>query len=264
MAKQKPSPTLEQNPYVGELLDVLKKHNSPGAEDLRAMLGNAAKIEAQLAAAIVELAAMRRELAAIREDNHPLRKVLTNTVNALQEQIRTLREQLDTLKAAIIEGCKNALTAFKERGAAALDNLAKFFKVRPALEQLAGTLEQAEQRNARAIVKIETISAEYHKAGLHLRNMGRAIAGKDPLPDPKPAGKAAAAISAPFKAVRACVTAARYRTQEALTNLDKLEKAAVRPAPIKAQYDMAAKEAAAHNNARNAPDRTKPVPAAEL
>ena len=121
MAKQATTPPIEQNPYVKELLDVLKKHNQPGAEDLKAMIANAAKIEAQLAAALAEMAAMRRELAAIREDNHPLRKVTQNAVSAAQEHIKTLHEQLEKLKAAIIEGCKNALVAFKERGAAAIN-----------------------------------------------------------------------------------------------------------------------------------------------
>jgi chromosome segregation ATPase len=211
MAKQKQSPPLSQNKDVKALLAVLDAHKSPGAADLRAMLGNVARMEVQLAAAVSEMAAMRRELAAIREENHPLRKVLQNAINALQEQIRALREQIDTLKTAIIEGCQNALTAFKERGAAALDGVARFFKLRPALEKMAGTLEQAEQRNARAVERIEAISAEYHKAGQHLRNIRRAIAGKDPLPDPKPVGKAAAAISAPFKAACACIAAVWYR-----------------------------------------------------
>jgi chromosome segregation ATPase len=264
MAKRKTTPPLERNPYVKELLDVLKKHNPPGAEDLKAMLGNAAKIEAQLAAALVEMAAMRRELAAIREENHPMRKVLQNTINALREQIQALREQLETLKAAIIEGCKNALAAFKERGAAALNGIAKFFKVRPVLEKMAGTLEQAEQRNTRAVAKIEAISAEYHKAGRHLKNLGRAIAGKDPLPDPKPVGKAAKAVEAPFKAACACIAAAWYQVQGALENLSKLEKAAEKPPPVKEQFDKAAKQAAAHNAARSAPGKAKPAPAHEM
>jgi hypothetical protein len=190
--------------------------------------------------------------------------VLQNSIIALQAQILKLREQLDALKTAIIQGCKDALAAFKEKGAVALDGVARFLRLRPALEKMAGTFERAEQRNARAIGKIEAVSAEYHKAGLHLRNMGRAIAGKEPIPDPKPVGKAAAAISAPFKAACACVAAAWVQAQGALENLDKLEKASDRPEPIKAQFDAAAKQAAAHNNARNTPDRAKPAPAAEL
>jgi len=262
MAKRKATPPLEQNPYVKELLALLKKHKSPGRAELLAMLANAARIEQQLAEALLELAAMRRELIIIREENHPFRTALQNTINALQERIEALREQLETLKAAIIEGCKNALAAFKERGAEALDGIAKFFKLRPALEKLSEACEKSEQDNNRAIDKIETISAEYHKAGQALRNIGRAAMGKEPLTEAKAVGKVAKAVEAPFKAVRACSRAAWVQAQGALENLAKLEKTADRPKPIKEQYDTAAKQAAAHN-ALNTQDRAKPAPAHE-
>lgn len=263
MAKPKATPPLEQNPYVKELLDVLKKHNSPGAEDLQAMIANAAKIEQQLNAALAEMAAMRRELAAIREDNHPMRNTMQNAINAVQEQIRVLREQLETLKQNIIEGCKNALAAFKERGAAALDGIVKFFKVKPALEAIARSCDQAAKDNAQSINKIERISREYHKAGQHLKNIGRAMTGKELITSMKPVGKVAKTAEAPIKAVRACNLAMRNAARSAVKSLSRLEKAAYRPKPIKEQLDAAAKQAAAHN-ARNMPEKTKTARAAEL
>lgn len=263
MAKPKATPPLEQNPYVKELLDVLKKHNSPGAEDLQAMLASAAKIEQQLNAALVEMAAMRRELAVIREDNHPMRSAMQNAINAAQEQIRILREQLETLKQNIIEGCKNALAAFKERGAAALNGIAKFFKVKPALEAIAKSCDQAAKDNAQSINKIERISREYHKAGQHLKNIGRAMTGKELITSMKPVGNVAKTAEAPIKAVRACNLAMRNAARSAVKSLSRLEKAADRPKPIKEQLDAATKQAAAHN-ARNMPEKTKNARAAEL
>jgi len=263
MAKQKTTPPLEQNPYVKELLDVLKKHNSPGVEDLQGMIANAAKIEQQLDAALAEMAVMRRELAAIREDNHPMRNAVQNAINAMQEQIRALREQLETLKQNIIDGCKNALAAFKERGAAALNNVAKFFKVKPALEAIAKSCDQAAKDNAQSINKIERISKEYHKAGQHLKNIGRAITGKELITSMKPVGKVAKTVETPIKAVRACNLVMRNAARNAVKSLSRLEKAADRPKPIKEQLDTAAKQAAAHN-ARNMPEKTKTAPAAEL
>ena len=258
MAKTKTTPPLEENPYVKELLDVLKKHNPPGAADLTAMLGNAAKIEQQLAAAVEEMAAMRRELAAIREESNPMRKVLQNAINGMQEQIRALSEQLETLKASIIEGCKSALTAFKERGAAALNGIAKFFNVKPALEAIAKSCDQAAKDNTKTINTVERISKEYHKAGRHLRNVGRAMTGRKLIPSAKPVGKVAAAVEAPLKAARACNLAMRNAARAALKNLSQLEKAADRKPRIEEQYKKAAGEAARHNAARDT--HTKPAP----
>ena len=257
------TPPLEHNPYVKELLDILKKHNSPDAEHLRNMIADAAKIEKQLAAAVAEVAVMRRELAAIREDNHPMKKPLQNTVNAMQEQTRTLRDQLEKLKTAIVEGCKNALTAFKERGAEALNGIATFFKVKPALEAIAKSCDLAAKENTKSISKIERISKEYHKTGQHFKNIGRAITGKEMITAAKPVGKIAKTAEAPIKAARACNLAMRNAARNAVKGLSRLEKAADRPKPIKEQLDTAAKQAAAHN-ARNTPKKAKTAPAVEL
>jgi cob(I)alamin adenosyltransferase len=263
MAQKKTNTPLEQNPYVKELLDVLKKHNSPGAEELRGMIANTVKIEQQLAAAVEELTAMRRELAAIREDNNPMRNILQSAINAMQEQIRALSRQLETLKTNIIEGCKNTLAAFKERGAAALNDMAKFFKVKPALEAIAKICDDGIKDNTKTINKIERISREYHKAGRHIKNIGRAVMGKELITSAKPVGKVAKAVEAPVKAARACNRAMRDAARKAARSLTRLEKAAERPKPIQEQLNAAAKQAAAHN-ARNAQGRAKEAPAAEL
>jgi len=258
----KPDPIAE-NSIVIELLDVLKKHNAPASEDLKGMIENTAKIEQQLATAIAELAAMRRELAAIREDNHPMRKVLQNAIIGVQDRILALRQQLETMKAAIVDGCENVLKAFKERGAAALNGLTQFFKVRPALEAIAKSCDQAAKENTQTISKIERISREYHKTGQHLRNIGRAMTGKELITSMKPVGKVAKAAEAPMKAARACNLAMRDAARDALKSLSRLEKSIDRPKLIKEQLNTAAKQAAAYN-ARNAPDKTKTTPAVEL
>ena len=264
MAKQTTAtPPIEQNPYVKELLDVLQKHNAPGAEELMGMIANTAKIEQQLAAAVAEMTAMRHELAAIREENHPMRNALQNAVTAIQEQIRALREQFETLKANIADGCKNALAAFRERGAAALDGTAKFFKVKPALEAIAKSCDEAAKENTKSINKIEAVSKEYHQAGQHIKNIGRAMTGKDLLTSAKPVGKLAKTVQAPLKAARTCNTAMGNAARNAVKNLSRLEKPADRPKPIKEQLDAAAKKAAAHN-ARSTTEKTKTAPGVEL
>jgi hypothetical protein len=264
MGKPKQSAPLAENEHVKELLAILDAHKSPGAADLRVMLRSAARMEEQFAAAVSELAAVRRELNAIREENHPMRKVLQSAVAAMQTHVSKLREQIDTLKEDIIEGCKNTLAAFKERGAAALDGIAKFFKVKPALEAIAKSCDLAAKDNAKRIDTIERVSREYHKAGRHLRNIGRAFAGKELIAAAKRPGRAARAAEAPLKAVRACNLAMRDAARDAAKSLSRLEKAADKLPPVREQFGAAAKKAAAHNNAKNARDRTKPAPAAEL
>lgn len=261
MAKQKETQKtrLEENPYVEELLDVLKKHNPPGADDLKKVIACTTKIEQQLAAAVKEMEAMQRELAAIR--NSPMKTTLQNAISAMQEQIKVLREQLGAMRTAIIDGCKHALESFKERGASALNNIAKFFKLKPALESIAKTCDQGAKDNTKSIEKIERISKEYHKTGKHLKNIGRAVMGKELIKSAKPVGKVAKAIEAPIKVARACNLAMRDAARSAVKSLSQLEKSAPRPKPIEERLNEAAKQAEAHN-ARNTPEQSKTKTAA--
>ena len=131
----------------------------------------------QLDVAIGELAAMCHELS--EAQNHPIKNAMQKTLVVMQSQVLDMHDKLSELEQGIVDGCKNAVAAFKEQGISALDNIARFFKVRPMLEAIRSGLDGSIQYDNRAIAKIEAISAEYHEAGRHLKNMGRAMLGKE-------------------------------------------------------------------------------------
>lgn len=151
----------------------------------------------------------------------------------MQDRVLTLRERLDALKDSIIEGCKNLLTAFKEKGVQALPNAARFFKLRPALESMRDGLSERIKADDRAIAKIEAVSAEYHEAERHLKNAGRALVGKAAVAEAKAPDRLAKAVSAPFRAERASLLSARKSVDNALGRLASLEKSAQRRPSIK-------------------------------
>ena len=142
------------------------------------------------------------------------------------------------IRDSIISGCKQALTDFKERGTAALDDLARFFHLKQGLLSMQKATESAIQLDSQAIKKIETVSAEYHEAGRHLKNAGRALMGKEAVQEAKPMGKLAKTIAAPYKADRACHLAMRNTIQKALSGLERLEQAAQKPSILKTMREQ--------------------------
>lgn len=149
----------------------------------------------------------------------------------MQGQILDLRDKLAELKQNVIDGCKNAVAAFKEKGIAALDNVARFFKVRPILESMRDMLTKDIQYDDKAIAKIEAISTEYHQAGRHLKNMGRAMLGKGAIQEAKQPGKLAAVISAPFRAERFHFASMKDHVEKSLNTLARLEERAAEKKP---------------------------------
>lgn len=226
MAKSKTAAPILENEHVKELLAILRENKAPSTQDFLAVLNQIGAMERQLDAAVKELAAMRQELKTAQEQNHPVKTALQKAVIAMQGQVLDLRDKLSELKKTVIEGCKNAVTEFKEKGVATLDNIAHFFKVRPILEAMRDNLTKNIQYDDKAIARIEAISTEYHQAGRHLKNMGRAILGKEATQEIKPPGKLAAVISAPFRAKRSHFSAMKKSVEAAIGNLFRLEERA--------------------------------------
>jgi len=225
--KEAPAETpIVENEYVKELLALLKENQSPAGKELLEAIGHVSEMEKQLASAVNELKAMRQELQGLQKQK---------SVKALEANVATLRERLAELKGAVIEGCKNTLAAVKERGIGALDSAARFFHVKPGLESLRNTINDGIKADEKAISRIEAVSAEYHEAGRHLKNIGRALMGKEAVQEAKAVGKLAKTVQAPYRAERACYLAARNSLDKAVASLDRLEKAAEKqPSILKA------------------------------
>lgn len=232
MAKTKTTiESILENEHIKELLAVLRENNSPSTKDFFAVLNQVGAMEKQLDAAVKELAAMRQELRTAQEQNHPVKTALQKAVIVMQGQVLDLRDKLAELKQSVIDGCKNAIAAFKETGISALDNVARFFKVRPILESMRDMLTKDIQYDDKAIAKIEAISTEYHQAGRHLRNMGRVMLGREAAQEVKQPGKLAAVISAPFRAERFHFSHIKSHIEKSLNTLAQLEERAVEKKP---------------------------------
>lgn len=222
------SPPLSSNEHVNELLDVMRE-NSVDTGELLAVLRYVGMVERQLDTAVNELQAIRREMADMREtQNHPVRTAMQNAVAAMEEKIAVMRERLEAVKAGIIDGAKNAVAAFKEKGITALHSVASFFNVKGSLQSLRNSLNAGIKEDERAIAAIEAVSAKYHEAGRRVKNMGRALTNQELVQDAKPTGKLAKTLEAPFKREKECLTSAVNDVNAAIRGMERLEAAAAR------------------------------------
>jgi hypothetical protein len=212
------------NQHVKELLALMQSNNAPSMRDFVTMLNQVTAMERQLNNATRELAAMQKQLDEARAVNHPALDAMDKAVVRTQNFVQDLRDKLTAIKESIIDGCKNALDAVKEKGISALNNIMDFFKVKPMLEAVRNDLNKAIAIDTKAINKIETISNNYHEAGKHLRNVGRALLGKEAIQEAKPVGKIAKAFIAPYKADRACCEGIKKSVEAALGCVSRLEQ----------------------------------------
>jgi len=213
-----------ENEHVKEFLSILRDEGRD-AKDFISLLGHVTAMENQLTKAVDELISMRRELAGMREEqDHPVRTALEKAARSLEATINETRKRLNEIKEKIVEGCKAAVAGFKEKGAAALNGLAKFFGIKPMFENLHENLQSDIKRDQAIIVKIEAIGTKYHTAGMYLRNAGRTLRGKEALTAIKPNGKLAKLAAAPFRTEMKCLQNALRDSEKAIAALDRLER----------------------------------------
>jgi regulator of replication initiation timing len=257
-SKTTTAPILE-NEHVKELLAIMEANNVPTMKDLLAVLNQVGAMERQLDAAVKELAAIRRELNEAREQAHPVKAALQHVAETLEKNVTVLRERLDMVKKTVIEGCKNAVADFREKGISALDNVIRFFKIKPILESMRDDLSKSIRFSEATISNIEYVSTEYHEAGLHIKNMVRAMAGKEAIQEAKSVGKLAKALEAPFKAEHSCLVSMKKTVEATIGNLTRLEERAVERKPSIQKTMQSLNEQIAQEK-KDAPTAERPRP----
>jgi len=170
------SQPIAENEQVKELLALLKDNNTPGYEEFAKLIEHVTGMEQRLSEATKELKAVRQEMQGLQ--NHSLKDALQKSCKAMETNISVMRHRLSELKGQMINGCRNILADFRERGTVALNGITQFLHVRPVLESIQSAAEKSMQASNRAVARIDAFSTEYHEMGRHLKNMGRAIQGK--------------------------------------------------------------------------------------
>jgi len=128
-----------ENPHVKEILAIMEENQLSNLGDMVDILDQVSAVEQQLKQAVNELATIRKELQDVQEKHRP---VVQKALIAAQAQALALRDKLNALKQTVAEGCEKAISAFRQKGISALENLSRFFKIRSLLESVRGQTEK--------------------------------------------------------------------------------------------------------------------------
>ena len=241
-----PEQPIAENGPVQELLALLKENNPAGYQEFSKLIESVSLMESRLAVAVGELEAMRGDLQKMQ--NHSLKAALQNACRSMEANISSMQQRLAEVKEKIVEGCKNVLADFKERGTAALNGIVRFLHLRPALEAVRQSAEYNRKENSQSMAKIDAFVSEYHETGKHLKNMRLALMGKEPVQQAKTGGEIARYVKAPYRASRACMGTIKKNAEKAIAALEGLEQQAQRrPSVLAAMREQAVKAAPIKN-----------------
>ena len=225
-------PLVEENKHVRELTRLLNRGGRGAtSKGIAEVFNHVCSMERDLGKAMRELTAMRNELSVMREEQkHPIKTMLHKAADSLMSKLKSAYKQIVSLKDKFIGGCKQAVEDIKDKGIVMANNVVGALNIKGELEAIKVSANEAITSNEKKIANIEAAAAQYHSAGRAVKNIGLTLIGREPVPDIKPNGKLATLLQAPFRSEIRRLNRSIARTDKALVQIDKLEKAAERSA----------------------------------
>jgi len=215
--------TLAENEYVRELFSILRD-NGRDTSGLSAIIGHVSEMENFVKRAEDKISDMKTQLSEMKEaQNHPVRTALQKAIKTLENTVAVMKERINDLKAGIIEGCKNAVAAFKEKGIAALDKLASFFHIKGLFKAIDKSAQDTVNLCDKSIAHTQAYYSQFYTATRAIRNMGRIISGKEPLPTQSEARRLEKIATAPYRAEKAVNLKISELASAAVKRLEQLE-----------------------------------------
>ena len=157
----------------------------------------------------------------------PVKKFVSHTIDAVEKRIHSMQEGLMDMKERIVEGAKEAVAGVKRTGIKALDKAVSAIGIKNRLEAMQGNLSASMADIKNTIEKVEAVGQELRSAGGHLKNVGRAAAGKEREDvDGGKEGRFQSAILSPLRMERDVLVKLNNLALAAIGNVERLERAA--------------------------------------
>ena len=161
-------------PNVEELLKILLDVNlEQNRQTVHLLMNYMNDIEENFFSVLEELDTVKAQLAQVQQtpQTKEVRHTLADLMQNLQEQANHLQEQIHSMKTRLNEKAAQGVTA--------LNHVCEFLGVKENLTQMRESLLQSAKEMQGSMDKIDQVAGELRAATTHVKNVGRAIVGKE-------------------------------------------------------------------------------------
>ena len=167
-------------PNVEELLKILLDVNlEQNRQTVHLLMNYMNDIEENFFSVLEELDTVKAQLAQQTPQTKEVRHTLADLMQNLQEQANHLQEQIHSMKTRLNEKAAQLVQNFKDQGVTALNHVCEFLGVKENLTQMRESLLQSAKEMQGSMDKIDQVAGELRAATTHVKNVGRAIVGKE-------------------------------------------------------------------------------------
>ena len=216
----------QSNDAIQQFIKLLEENGRQG-QDLSQLLWYMDGMSRQFEAVSQELREVKAQLA--QERQPAVKKVIESAAASLKNKLEQARDMLAGLREWIADCAKNAAESFKEAGVSVLDKAisAVHKQMKNVLESEQECLSEMIADTKQNIEKVENIGHELRSVGGHLKNAGRAVAGRETQAvDGGQEGRFQSAVLAPMRATQKLLSIMNNATLAAIGGVEHLEQKA--------------------------------------
>lgn len=221
--------TTKQQDALTEFLDLLTQNGKQqGAAELSALFAQFAAMETQYGKVLSELAIVREQLTMLHDGGH--RAAAMQETKLTLAHITQAKENLSTLKNDLSKHIKKTIATVKQHGISALNKAADFLGIKKTLAEMKGNVQDAITSTQGSIDRINAIGSELHSLNEHVKNLGRALTGKErkELTQRNDDKGVIAAIAKPLKSHKAALEGMEKNINRAMVRVERLEQGAAK------------------------------------
>lgn len=250
---------LQQDKTIAELLDILKaSQRSKELETMMALVNHVNAVEHRLETVLNELETVKQRLEPANVPE-PVKQAHKGVVETMQKHIHQLQDKLAGIRNKIVQAAEKAVDNFKQTGKIGLDTVLKGLHIHESLERMEKSCQKSAQMADQSRQRLDNANLALRSTGTQIRNIGRALTGKELLSPRQENGRFANAVTAPLKTQLKVYHELSAMTHKAITKLERFSQDVQRGKGEKPSVKQALDQAKADQPALKpkAPDKNK-------
>lgn len=230
MKIEMPEKETMEMPNMEELLNILIDLNmSQNHQTVSLLMNYMNDMEENFFSVLQELDTVKEQLAHVQNTTQTknVRHTLAELSEQMGDKIHSLQDQLKEIKISLNEKAAQLVQNFKIHGVKALNHVCEFLGVKDAMEQLKESLLDNAQSMQTSINKINTVGRELREVTTHVKNVGRAIAGKETMKVPESKEKGFFhQMKRPYQSMKHFCVNQAAKLEKGIEAMERLEKSA--------------------------------------
>lgn len=235
MTIEMPEQETMKMPDMEELLNILIDLNMSQSQQTVSLLMNYMNdMEENFFSVLQELDTVKEQLAHVQNTTQTknVRHTLAELSEQMGDKIHSLQDQLKEIKISLNEKAAQLVQNFKTHGVKALNHVCDFLGIKDSMAQLKESLLENAQSMQTSIDKINTVERELREVTTHVKNVGRAIAGKETMTVPEPKEKGFFyQIKRPYQSMKHFCMNQAGKLEKGIETMERLEKSVSRKEP---------------------------------